>query len=135
VVLDERLIEASNQFEGSRFGVGDGALRRPANWWKLRNPVRPSWGEPYLAIAHRMLAAVADAREAAAGHEAVLVSHQLPIWTVRRYLERRRLWHDPRRRQCGLASLTTLAYEGDRLTGIDYCEPAGPTTPDALPGA
>jgi broad specificity phosphatase PhoE len=135
VVIDERLIEASNQFEGTRFGVGDGALRRPANWWKLRNPVRPSWGEPYLAIAHRMLAAVQDAREAAAGHEAVLVSHQLPIWTLRRYLERRRLWHDPRRRQCGLASLTTLAYEDDRLTEIDYCEPAGPTTPDALPGA
>jgi hypothetical protein len=34
-----------------------------------------------------------------------------------------------------LASLTTLVYDGDRLTGIDYCEPAGPTTPDALPGA
>jgi broad specificity phosphatase PhoE len=135
VVLDERLIEAANQFEGSRFGVGDGALRRPANWWKLRNPVRPSWGEPYLAIAHRMLAAVADARKAAAGHEAVLVSHQLPIWTLRRYLERRRLWHDPRHRQCGLASLTTLVYDGDRLATINYCEPAGPTERDAVPGA
>jgi len=135
VVLDERLIEAANEFEGTKFGVGDGALRRPTNWWKLRNPVRPSWGEPYLAIAHRMQAAVSDARKAAAGHEAVLVSHQLPIWTLRRYLERRRLWHDPRRRQCGLASLTTLVYNGDRLTGIDYSEPAGPTERDAVPGA
>src|SRR5262249_27548074 len=135
VVLDERLIEAANQFEGSRFGVGDGALRRPANWWRLRNPLRPSWGEPYLEIAHRMLAAIRDARKAAEGHEAVLVSHQLPIWTVRRYLERRRLWHDPRRRQCGLASLTTLGYDDGRLAAIDYCEPAGPTERDAVPGA
>ena len=135
VVIDERLIEASNEFEGTAFGVGDGALRRPANWWKLRNPVRPSWGEPYLAIAHRMLAAIRDARAAAEGHEAVLVSHQLPIWTVRRYLERRRLWHDPRRRQCGLASLTTLRYEDDQLITIDYSEPGGPTARDAVPGA
>ena len=29
-----------------------------------------------------MLAAVADARDAARGHEAVVVSHQLPVWTV-----------------------------------------------------
>jgi broad specificity phosphatase PhoE len=135
VVVDLRLIEAANQFEGSRFGVGDGALKRPANWWKLRNPVRPSWGEPYLEIARRMVGAVNDARRAAEGHEAVLVSHQLPIWTLRRFLERRRLWHDPRRRVCGLASLTTLVYEYDKLAGIEYSEPAGPTARDYVSGA
>ena len=135
VVIDPRLIEAANQFEGTRFGVGDGALRRPANWWKLRNPVRPSWGEPYQQIARRMAGAVADARAAAAGHEAVLVSHQLPIWTLRRFLEHRRLWHDPRRRQCGLASLTTLVYQDGRLADIDYAEPAGPTAKGTVPGA
>ena len=48
------------------------------------------------------------ARAPAEGHEAVCVSHQLPIWTLRRYVERKRLWHDPRRRQCGLASLTVV---------------------------
>jgi broad specificity phosphatase PhoE len=106
-------------------------LRRPANWWKLRNPVRPSWGEPYLAIAYRMLAAVGDAREAAAGHEAVLVSHQLPIWTLRWYLERRRLWHDPRRRQCGLASLTPWCT---RTTGWPRSTTANrPAQPSATP--
>jgi broad specificity phosphatase PhoE len=134
-VLDPRLIEAANKFEGTKFGVGDGALKRPANWWKLRNPVRPSWGEPYLEIAHRMVDAAAEARKAAEGHEAVLVSHQLPIWTARRYLEHRKLWHDPRKRQCGLASLTTLVYEDDKLTDIDYSEPAGPTSKGAVPGA
>ena len=34
--------------------------------------------------------------QAADGHQAVLVSHQLPIVTVRRYLHGQRLWHNPR---------------------------------------
>jgi len=135
VVSDPRLIEAANHFEGTRFGVGDGALRRPANWPLLRNPFRPSWGEPYVEIAARMAAAVEDARKAAEGHEAVLVSHQLPIWTARRYFEGRRLWHNPRHRQCGLASLTSLVFADDTLVEIGYAEPAGPTAKDAVPGA
>ena len=135
VHVDERLIEAANAFEGSRFGVGDGALRRPANWWRLRNPWRPSWGEPYVEIAARMLAAVEAARDAARGSAAVCVSHQLPIWTLRLHLEGRRYLHDPRRRQCGLASVTSLTYDGDRFTGLAYAEPAGATPPDAVPGA
>jgi broad specificity phosphatase PhoE len=124
MISDERLIESTNWFEGKRLGVGDGALRDPRNWWRLRNPFTPSWGEHYAVIARRMLAAVLDARAAAAGHEALCVSHQLPIWTVRRFLERRRLWHDPRRRQCALASLTSLHFDGDRLVQIEYQEPA-----------
>ena len=86
---DERLIEAGNVFEGKRVGVGDGALRAPRNWWMLRNPFQPSWGEPYVEIAARMLAAVQAARDAAEGHEAVCVSHQLPIWTLRLHVEGR----------------------------------------------
>jgi len=135
VTLDERLIEAANAFEGLRVGVGDGALRDPRHWWKLRNPFRPSWGEPYVEIATRMLAAVEAARDAARGSAAVLVSHQLPIWTLRLHLEGRRYVHDPRHRQCGLASVTSLTYEGDRFTGLSYAEPAGVTDPDAVPGA
>ena len=92
-------------------------LRAPRHWWKLRNPFRPSWGEPYVEIAARMLAAVEAARDAARGHEAVLVSHQLPIWTLRLHVEGRRYAHDPRRRQCGLASVTSVTYDGDRLAG------------------
>ena len=76
---DERLIEAANIFEGKPFGVGDGVLRRPSAWPKLWNPWRPSWGEPYVDQVNRMLAAVFDAREAAAGKDAIVVSHQLPI--------------------------------------------------------
>jgi broad specificity phosphatase PhoE len=135
VTIDERLIEAGNAFEGLKVGVGDGALREPRHWWKLRNPFRPSWGEPYVEIAARMLAAVEAARDAARGHEVVLVSHQLPIWTLRLHVEGRRYVHDPRRRQCGLASVTSLTYDGDRIDSVGYAEPAGATDPDAVPGA
>jgi broad specificity phosphatase PhoE len=125
VATDPRLIEAGNVFEGLSFGVGDGSMRKPRHWRHLRNPLRPSWGEPYLDIADRMLAAVHDARDKASGHEVVLVSHQLPIWILRRHVEGRRLPHRPDRRQCGLASLTSLEYEGDRLVSVAYTEPAG----------
>jgi broad specificity phosphatase PhoE len=126
-VIDERLIEAGNVFEGKRVAVGDGALRDPRNWPKLRNPFRPSWGEPYLDIAHRMLAAVHRAREAAVGHEAVCVSHQLPIWTLRRFCEGKRLWHDPRRRQCSLASITSLEFADEKLIAVRYADPVSAT--------
>jgi broad specificity phosphatase PhoE len=129
LVTDERLIEAHNDFEGDRVSIGDGALRSPRNWPKLRNPFRPSWGEPYLEIAHRMLAAAHRARAAAAGREAVCVSHQLPIWTLRRFLEGQRLWHNPNRRQCSLASLTSLVFDDERLVAVRYSEPAGASSP------
>lgn len=129
VRTDENLIEAGNTFEGLRVSVGDGALRKPRHWWKLRDPFTPSWGEPYLQIAHRMLAAVNKARVEVAGREAVLVSHQLPVWTLRRFLQGQRLWHDPRQRQCSLASLTSLVYHGDTLVDIVYSEPAGGSDP------
>jgi len=32
IVTDDRLIESWNHFEGMKFGVGDGSLRRPAHW-------------------------------------------------------------------------------------------------------
>lgn len=124
VVTDDRVIEAGNRFEGKRFGVGDGALWHPRWWWLLRNPLRPSWGEAYTEIAVRMLAAMSDARDAAAGHEALIVSHQLPVWTARNAIEGRRFAHDPRRRQCSLASITSVAYEDERVVSVTYNEPA-----------
>lgn len=132
ITTDERVIEAGNKFEGKQVGVGDGALRNPKYWPWLWNPFRPSWGEPYTQIAARMRAAVNDAREAARGHEAVIVSHQLPVWTARRSYEQARYWHDPRKRQCTLASLTTLTFEDDEFRGLVYSEPAGHLLPDAL---
>jgi broad specificity phosphatase PhoE len=125
IVTDDRLIEASNVFEGLSFGVGDGSLRRPAHWRYLRNPLRPSWGEPYIELADRMLAAMASARDLASGREAICVSHQLPIWTVRRKVEHKRLWHDPRRRQCALGSLTSFTFDGDVIVEVNYTEPSG----------
>jgi broad specificity phosphatase PhoE len=122
--VEPRVIEAGNSFEGQTFGVGDGSLKRPEVWPRLRDPFRPSWGEPYIEIATRMRAAVADARARARGHEAVLVSHQLPVWTARSSYEGRKLYHDPRRRQCSLASVTTLVWQGDRLVAVEYSEPA-----------
>ncbi len=127
--IDDRLIEAGNRFEGLTFGVGDGSLRRPSHWRHLYNPFRPSWGEPYTEIAARMRAAIDDARAAAEGHEALLVSHQLPIWTLRSAVEGRRLWHDPRKRECTLASVTTFAYEDDAIVSVAYSEPAADLLP------
>lgn len=131
VAVDDRLIESRNYFEGMTVAVGDGALREPRHWRMLYNPFRPSWGEPYTEIAERMLAAAATARDAARGHEALCVSHQLPVWIARLAAEGRRLWHDPRRRQCSLASLTSFHYDDDELVAVSYAEPAG----DLLPGA
>lgn len=123
VGIEDRLTEAANAFEGQSVSVGDGALRHPENWTLLRNPFRPSWGEPYLEIAHRMLGAAHRARAAAAGHAAVCVSHQLPIWTLRRFLAGQRLWHHPSARECSLGSVTTLTFADESLVDIAYAEP------------
>jgi broad specificity phosphatase PhoE len=130
ISLDERLIESSNVFEGKPFAGGGGAFRDPGTWIHLYNPFRPSWGEPYKQIVARMVAAVNDARREAEGHEAVVVSHQLPIWMTRMHAEGRRMMlHDPRRRQCTLCSLTSLWFEGDSLARVTYSEPAGDLIP------
>lgn len=135
VEVDERLIESSNHFEGLTFGVGDGSLRHPSNWTKLYNPFRPSWGEPYAEVAARVLAACADARRRVDGHEAVLVSHQMPIWIARRAAEGRRLWHRPDRRECALASVTSLVYAGDEIVDVRYDEPCGAAGRSRIGGA
>jgi len=135
VQTDDRLIEAANVFEGLSVGVGEGILRMPRAWRYLWNPLRPSWGEPYTEVSQRMRAAVSAAVSAARGHEALLVSHQLPIWVVRLAAEHRPFAHDPRRRQCSLASLTSLAFEDDRMVSLSYSEPAGDLLPGARPGA
>lgn len=124
IATDADLIEAENVFEGQRVSVGDGVLRQPRTWRHLYDPFTPSWGEPYAKVAARMQAAVDRARAQVPGREAVLVSHQLPIWVARLSAEGRRLWHDPRSRQCTLASITSLTYEGDRLASIAYTEPS-----------
>jgi broad specificity phosphatase PhoE len=144
LVIDDRLIEAANELEGKHVAGGRGLLTDVGNWKYFRNPLRPSWGEPYEQIAERMLAAVLAACDAVAALppaadgralEAVCVSHQLPIYTLRRSLEGQRLYHDPRKRECGLASVTTLTFVDHVVVGIEYNEPAGATPKDAVAGA
>jgi broad specificity phosphatase PhoE len=120
---DANLLEATNVFEGKRVSVGDGVLRKPSAWRHLYNPFKPSWGEPYVDLAARMRVAIQDARDAARGHEAALVSHQLPIWVARLDAERRRFWHDPRSRECSLASITSITFEDNAIALISYAEP------------
>lgn len=135
VEQDAGLLEASNAFEGRPVAGGSRAIAAPANWMLLRNPFTPSWGEPYTAVAARMMVAVRSARDAAAGHEAVCVSHQLPIVALRRSVLGQRLWHDPRRRHCALASVTSLTFEGHEVVAVGYAEPAGATPAGYVSGA
>lgn len=139
ITTDERIIEAENRFEGmSRI---KSRLRQPRYWPLLVNPFRPSWGEPYGLQVERVMEGVHDARRRAldlaggAGEdrpaEAILVSHQLPIWVTRLAAEQRRLWHDPRQRECTLTSVTSLDFEGDAVRRVRYAEPCA----DLLPGA
>ena len=129
IVTDARVIESTNIFEGRRFSVGAGIIARPKAWRHLWNPLRPSWGEPYKAVVARMMAAVYDARDSARGHEAVIVSHQLPIWITRLHVESRSFLHNPSNRQCTLCSLTSLVFDGDELTTLRYSEPAADLIP------
>lgn len=131
VGVDDRLIESENYFAGKPFKVGSSLVYNPAAWLHLWNPIRPSWGEPYRQVADRMWASIEDARVAAEGHEAVLVSHQLPIWIARLHAEKRAYFHDPRRRQCTLCSVTSLRFVGDELVTVGYAEPAGDMIPEA----
>jgi broad specificity phosphatase PhoE len=129
IVTDARVIESTNVFEGRRFSMGDGIVKRPQTWRHLWNPMRPSWGEPYKAVVARMMASVYDARDSARGHEAVIVSHQLPIWITRLHVENRSFLHNPRNRQCTLCSLTSLVFDGDHLVSLRYSEPAADLIP------
>ncbi|QGN33805.1 histidine phosphatase family protein [Microlunatus sp. Gsoil 973] len=131
VITDGRVIEAENYLQGRRFdGSKNSAFTNPRYWLYFRNPFKPTWGEPYTEIATRMRVAIHDAAEQAEGHEALVVSHQLPIWIARLDVEGRRFAHDPRKRQCSLASITTFILRDGRITGIEYREPAAELLPD-----
>lgn len=135
--IDDRLIEADNKFEGIAVNKNRAVLAHPRYYSWYSNPLRPSWGEPYTEIVRRMSGAIVEALDRARGGEAALFSHQLPIWTMRRFVERKPLAHDPRRRQCALASVTSLTFADSQLLAIDYWEPAGEllgTAADMVPG-
>lgn len=124
VVTDERIIEAGNDLEGRHIKGVRSALWNPRRWPMLCKPAEPSWGEPYTQIRDRMWEAIDDARTAARGHEAVLISHQLPIVMIQRDVQGLPLAHNPAVRQCELASVTSLVFDGADLTDMFYAEPA-----------
>ncbi|RLK52820.1 histidine phosphatase family protein [Microbacterium telephonicum] len=120
-VIDERVIEPTNVFEGTQMRR---ALRDPRNWRHLSRPSTPSWGEPYLDVVARMDAAMSDAWNAAPSGDVVVVSHQLPIWITHLAVAGLPLRHDPRRRRCSLSSVTSFERVADVWREVAYAEPA-----------
>ena len=119
--IEERIIEPTNVFEGARMRR---SLSNPLNWWHLRRPSQPSWGEAYISIADRMRRAMDDAWSQAASGDVVFVSHQAPIWITHLSVAGLPLRHDPRTRRCALSSVTSFERAGDVWREVDYAEPA-----------
>lgn len=128
--IDERLIEPTNAFEG--INMRRDLPKRPDLWRHLVNPQRPSWGEAFLSVQARMMAAIEDHWAAADGGEVVLVSHQMPIVMVARTVAGQPLAHNPSKRRCALSSITTLERRGDAFVEVSYAEPAAALLVDAI---
>jgi broad specificity phosphatase PhoE len=124
IVTDQRLIEPTNRFEGEKFEFGPVVLTKPRMWRWVINPWKPSWGEPYVSVIDRMMSAIGDAWDAADGGEVVMVSHQMPIVMVQRFVAGARPFHDPRQRRCHLSSITTLRKEVGSFVEVGYQDPA-----------
>ena len=124
VDTEPRVIEAGNVYEGERLQSGVKDFIHPRNWWRLRNPWKPSWGEPYREQSDRMWAAIRDAAAATPDGDTVMVSHQLPIWVARSSFEKRSFLHDPRKRECALASITSFVFEDGEPVAMTYASPA-----------
>lgn len=118
---DERVIEPTNVFEGTRMRR---ALMNPLNWRYLARPAVPSWGEPYAQVVARMDAAMTDAWAEADDGDVVVVSHQLPIWVTHLAVAGLPTRHDPRHRRCALSSVTSFERSGDGWVEVGYVEPA-----------
>lgn len=124
IAIDDRLIEADNRLQGRPVAGGKGLFKDPSLWKYYVNPFKPSWGEPYEQVATRVLEATRLAAARAGAREAVCVSHQLPIVCAGRKAKGLHLAHDPRRRQCALASVTSVTFDDDVIVRVDYAEPA-----------
>ncbi|MDR1440830.1 MAG: histidine phosphatase family protein [Bifidobacteriaceae bacterium] len=122
--------EAGSRFAGVHISFAN--LIKPAALARLCDPFKPSWGEPFKEIADRMHRVLDGLRAEIPGGRAVVVSHQSPIWRARLRSEGRLLWPLPRGRACSLASVTSLVYEGDKLSAVRYYEPAADLLPPAL---
>ncbi|MBL3687950.1 histidine phosphatase family protein [Leucobacter zeae] len=132
IATDERIIEPTNFFEGMRNSGSDSAFANPLYWYKLWNPLRPSWGEPYREIAARMRDAMDDAWSSTRDGDIVMVSHQSPIWMAHLDIAGRSLVHNPAKRRCELSSITSFERRGERWFEVDYRTPAADLLDDAV---
>ena len=125
LINEPRIIEPWNHFEGLKNHGPDAAFTRPQNWWRMWNPLLPSWGEPYTKIRRRMRAAVDDAWEETVDGDIVMVLHQAPIWNTHLWVSGKPLAHNPASRRCALSSITSFTRDADgRWSETGYAEPA-----------
>ena len=121
-----RKIEARNEFRGTRIGYGEGALWKNGNWKLVRNLWKPSWGESYQSIAHRVQAFALEKVGEHPGEQIIVVSHESPIWSYRHMLETGHPEHNMLLRHTALASITSITYDCDtrKVLSITYVDPA-----------
>ncbi|MGH2827299.1 MAG: histidine phosphatase family protein [Actinomycetota bacterium] len=124
ITTDERLIESDSTLEGVGRTLWR-VFRNPVRWWQFRNPITPSWGEPFSEIRARMLEAIVEALELTRSGELVIVSHQTPVMAARLALARRRRppWLD--RLPCETGSVTTLVLDEGKVLSANYFRDRG----------
>ena len=123
VITDQRLIEPFNVFEGRKLSARHIAVR-PHLYLHLRNPNTPSWGEGYESIVTRMMAAMDDLAAEVESGDVVMVTHQLPIWMVHQTVAGAKLAHNPKKRRCGLSSITSFEKRDGVWVEVGYFDPA-----------
>lgn len=126
LVTDQRIIEAGNNFRGTRIGHSEGALWRNGNWKLVTNLWKPSWGESYRQIAARVGAFAQEKVREHAGQQIIVVSHESPIWSYRHLLETGHPEHNMLLRHTALASVTSITYDSQtgNVMSITYVDPA-----------
>ncbi len=122
IVTDDRLTESQTTMEGIGRSAA-GLLRDPRRLWHMRNPLTPSWGEPYDLVRARMLDVIREAMRNAGEGEIAVVSHQTPIRVARNAIARRKGAWWLLRTPCSTGSVTTLVLDGDRLVSASYFAP------------
>lgn len=123
-LIDPRIIEPTNKFEGLPRSGPNSAFKKPKYWHRYVNPFRPSWGEHYRSIATRMRAAMDEAWEAPGEGDVTLVLHQAPIWIAHLDIAGKPLFHNPATRRCDLSSITTFERRGGQWRELNYRNPA-----------
>lgn len=126
LLTDERIIEAGNEFRGTRIGHGEGALWKPRNLKLVRNLWTPSWGESYRSIAARVQDFALEKVHEYPGEQIVVVTHESPIWSYRHMLETGHPEHNMLLRKTALASVTSITYDSEtgKVISITYADPA-----------